>query len=276
MPPEKTGNLREFEKGQIVALKEKSLSFSAIGKILCRPKSTVLSFYNQFQKRGDIKNLPMPGRYKIIDTRTHCHLVRESKNACCLSLSELRNEIAPHASVKTIKQALASVNIKMWRARKRAHLKDKHAVKRLAQAKKYKDWTQGDFKGVIFSDEYIIEKSKDPKGIWVFRTPEKKWHKDCIHGVTKGPGMKLMVWACIWGKNKGPLICIFDKSVNRFVYIGVLENGLVDLWQEVEDAVGDPIFQQDDAKIHFARDQFSLRGPIWDKWGAKSRLLTVD
>ena len=44
MPPEKTGNLTEFEKGQIVAWKEKSLSFSEIGKILGRPKSTVLSF----------------------------------------------------------------------------------------------------------------------------------------------------------------------------------------------------------------------------------------
>jgi len=66
--------------------------------------------------------------------------------------------------------------------------------------------------------------------------------------------IKLMVWACIWGKNKGPLIPIFDKSVNRFVDIGVLEDGLVDVWQGVEDTVGDPIFQQDGAKIHTARD----------------------
>jgi len=38
IPPEKTGNLTEFEKGQIVALKEKSLSFSEIGKILTSAK----------------------------------------------------------------------------------------------------------------------------------------------------------------------------------------------------------------------------------------------
>jgi len=96
MPPEKTGNLTEFEKGQIVALKEKSLSFSEIGKILSRPKSTVVSFYNWFQKRGDVKNLPMPGRHKIIDSRTHRRLVRESKKARRLPLLELRNEVAPH------------------------------------------------------------------------------------------------------------------------------------------------------------------------------------
>ena len=125
----------------------------------------------------------------------------------------------------TVKRALASVNIKKWRARKRALWKDAHAVKRLAWAMEYKNWTEEDFEGVIFSDECMVEKSKDSKRIWVFRTPEEKWHNDCIHGDTKGPGIKLMVWACVWGRNKGLLIPIFEKSVNRFVYIGVLEDG---------------------------------------------------
>ena len=58
----------------------------------------------------------------------------------------------------------------------------------------------------------MVEKSKYSKGIYVFRTPEEKWHKDSIHGVTKGPGIKLMVWACIWGKNEGPLIPIIRGS----------------------------------------------------------------
>jgi len=39
----------------------------------------------------------------------------------------------------------------------------------------------------------MVEKSIDSIGIWVFRTAEEKWHIDCIHGVTKGPGIKLMV-----------------------------------------------------------------------------------
>jgi len=64
----------------------------------------------------------------------------------------------------------------------------------------------------------------------------------------------LIIWTCIWSKNKGPLITIFEKSVNRFLCIGVLEDDLVDVRQEVEDTVGDPIFQQDGAKIHTARD----------------------
>ena len=84
--------------------------------------------------------------------------------------------------------------------------------------------------------------AKDLKSISGLRTPEEKWHKDSIHGVRKGPGIRLMVRSCIWGTNKGPLIPIFEQSVKRFVYIGVLEDSWVDLWQEVEDTVGDSIF----------------------------------
>jgi len=134
MPPQKTGYLTEFEKGQIVALRKKEISFSEIGELLHHPKSTVQTFrvHNRFQKRGDANTLPKPARPKIITTRTCRRLVRESKKARHQTLSELRNNVAPHASLDTLKRALASVNIKKWRARKRAPLKDEHAVKRLA------------------------------------------------------------------------------------------------------------------------------------------------
>jgi len=104
MPPLKTGYLTEFEKGQIVALRKKEISFSEIGEFLHRPKSMILSFHNHFQKRGDANPLPKPGRPRIITPRTcHC-LVRESKKACrqTSSLSEFRNDVVPQASIATV------------------------------------------------------------------------------------------------------------------------------------------------------------------------------
>jgi len=82
-------------------------------------------------------------------------------------------------------------------------VRDGDAVKRLAWGMDYKDCTKEDFEEVIFIDENMVERSKDSKGIWVFRILEEKWHKDCIHGVTKGLGIKLMAWACIWERNEG-------------------------------------------------------------------------
>jgi hypothetical protein len=35
---------------------------------------------------------------------------------------------------------------------------------------------------------------------------------------------------------------------------GILEDGLLDTYQEFHDTMGDPVFQQDNAKIHTAAD----------------------
>jgi len=75
MPPLKTGYLTEFEKGQIVVLRKKEISFSEIGELLHCPKSSILSFDNHVQKRGDANTFSKPGRPRIITPRTCRRLV---------------------------------------------------------------------------------------------------------------------------------------------------------------------------------------------------------
>jgi len=108
MPPEKPSYLTDFEKGQIVALKENNLSFSEIGELLHHLKSTVQSFHNQYQKMGVAKNDSFTRRPTISNSTTCRCLVRESKKAHCLPLAELLNEVAPYASLNTNKRALVS------------------------------------------------------------------------------------------------------------------------------------------------------------------------
>jgi len=112
MPPQMTGYLTEFEKGQIVALRKNEISFSESGELLHHPNSTVQTFHNRFQMRGDANTLPTPGRSKIITARTCYSLVREFKKARYQTLSELHNDVAPPVSLDTVKRALASVNIR--------------------------------------------------------------------------------------------------------------------------------------------------------------------
>jgi hypothetical protein len=114
-------------------------------------------------------------------------------------LRELRNEVASEVSVRTVKRVLEEEGIKKWQARKRSLLIAEHPAKRCTWAKTHKDWDNEEWEGVIFSDEWSVEKSKEPRGIWGYRTPSEKWPKECIYGVTTGPGVKMMVWGCIWG-----------------------------------------------------------------------------
>jgi hypothetical protein len=78
-------------------------------------------------------------------------------------------------------------------------------------AKAHEDSYKEDWECVIFSNESSVEKTEDPREIWVFRTAVEERHKECIHGVAKAPWLKLIVGGCIWG----PLIPIFEKRVNK-------------------------------------------------------------
>ena len=52
---------------------------------------------------------------------------------------------------------------------------------------------------MLFGDECSAEKSKDSRTVWVFGSPQGEYYKDAVDGVLKGNGVKLMVWAYIWG-----------------------------------------------------------------------------
>ena len=90
------------------------------------------------------------------------------------------NLVAPYCSIRTVKHVLAEKNIKKWQAKKRALLTKEHSKQRLAWALAHKDWDISDWEGVIFSDECMVEKSKNSRVDWVFRTPAEKWDNDCI------------------------------------------------------------------------------------------------
>ena len=97
--------------------------------------------------------------------------------------------MTPHVSVRTVKRVLAKEGIKKWRAKKRPKLTEEQAAARLGWALHYADWTEYDWKQVVWSDECMVEGSKDLCTIWVFHTPYEKWEKECIQTYKKGLGV---------------------------------------------------------------------------------------
>ena len=63
-------------------------------------------------------------------------------------------------------------------------------------------------------ESHADTESKDPRTDWVFRTPYEKWDIDCVKPYERGPGVKSMVWGCLWGNAKGILVPIVVKSFN--------------------------------------------------------------
>ena len=61
-----------------------------------------------------------------------------------------------------------------------------------------------------------------------------------------------MVWGCFWGKQRGPLVPL-SGSVTARVYRSLLRRWLLPVLEDVQAALGNPLFQQDNAKIHTAK-----------------------
>ena len=141
-------------------------------------------------------------------------------------------------------------HISKWIAAQRPRLSEEIAHLRLQWALAYKDWTILAWKKVIWSDECSIEKSADPRQIWVFRTPGEKWLKDCINPKQKSGGVSLMVWGC-FADEIPRTFAIIDGSITADKYQNVLEENLPEFALEVWDSLGEePIFMQDNAPVH--------------------------
>jgi transposase len=159
---------------------------------------------------------------------------------------------APNVSLSTIDRYLRQNNYRKWLAKKRPKLEDRHVFQRLQWGLQHKDWTHEQWEGVIWSDECSVEKSDSGWQMWVFRQSPEKWFKDCIAPKRKGKGISLMVWGCFWGRNRGTFCPLIVKSVNKSVYVKLLEYLLLPVLKRVQDTLGDSIFQQDNAPVHKA------------------------
>ena len=172
-----------------------------------------------------------------------------------MPLSKIHHNIAPQVSSRTIRRTLAEANIKKWRAAERPTLKKEHAAACLEWAQKYKDWTELDWKRVIWSDECKVEQYSDPRVVWVFRIPKEKWIKDCISPEFKGQSVGIMVCRCFHGSTRGPFVPIIVPTIIGQVYLSLLKALLSTILyraQQLLPADTKPIFMHDNAPVHTA------------------------
>lgn len=169
-----------------------------------------------------------------------------------MTKNEFRDKYAPGISLATVDRVLRQGNVKKWLAKHRPLLKPEHVKKRLDWAMQRKDWGIEEFMSVIWSDECAVERSKDPRQIWVFREPDEKWLADCIYPKPKDRGISLMVWGCFYGRNKGPLVPV-PESMTGIRYLRIIKRYLPSVLRNALMIYPYVTFQHDNAPVHTAR-----------------------
>jgi transposase len=145
--------------------------------------------------------------------------------------------------------------MRKWLAKNRPKLTEEHAKKRLEWAKTFKDWTAEDWAKVAWSDECSIEKDKDPRKAWVFRTSEEKYLPEAVKPKKTGRSISLMVWGAFAGGIKGPFLPFtgINGSITAEYYLEQMREILPRFMEYVADTLdADTVFMQDNAPIHKA------------------------
>lgn len=253
MPATVRREMTVVEKGIILVLFHLHYSITFISTISGRPWSTIKNFLNRTAKRGTIENAPRSGRPTKLSKRDRRAILRCVKKNKTWTREEIRQQCCPHVSLDTLDRYLRENGLRKWLAKKRPKLTEARAKERLAWALKRQHWTAEDFQSTIWSDECTVERAAHARQIWVFRTPQQKWDKDCIHPVAKGKGISIMVCGCFWGKQRGTFVPLIVHSVNSLLYRRLLKMLLLPVVDHINRTIGNAKFQQDNAPVHTAK-----------------------
>lgn len=255
MPPEpQRRELTDLQKGEIIALSHHYKPVE-IEKELDIPRTTINSFLKRFQERGSAENHSRPVRPRKISLTGTRWLKRAALTETKLSLQQFKSVCNISVSTRTIQRRLREEGIQKWRAVKRALLTENHAKDRLRWAKEHQHWTLEDWAKVIWSDESTVKKDSDTRTVWIWRHQDKKekYIPKNVEGKKRDEGISQMIWGCFAGNKLGPIVFV-DSSINQDIYMGVLEQNLVEYIEILRgEGLNGIVFQQDNARPHTAK-----------------------
>jgi transposase len=207
--------LTPYKRGQVIGASLFGHTPRVIAETLKEPESTVRTTLKSDAQRNEGESLPRTGRPQEWNTYHVRRLVRRVRQFPKLTYAQLRQELGWEFSDSTLKRMLEPSGIRNWRAKRRPHLSEAHAKKRLEWCKARRHWTLEQWRTYMWSDECSAERGKGKSAEWVFRTAEQKWDPKLVQTYKKSRDISVMVWACFWfvaGKIRRSDLYILDRD----------------------------------------------------------------
>ncbi|KAG1487999.1 hypothetical protein G6F54_012320 [Rhizopus delemar] len=162
-----------------------------------------------------------------INERTVRHLNRIIREDPFASYKEINIELAKldiFVCIETLRSYVDRLDFKSYRAAHKPRLTTRHRKSRLRWAKEHLNWTEDQWRSVVWSDEsrFCVEGSK--RGKRVLRKEGERYDERNIIPTVKWGGGGAMVWGCFWGGGFGPLEIIDTSSIDQETYINILAN----------------------------------------------------
>lgn len=196
------------------------------------------------------------GRPRILSTRTKHDLKRKMLSGQLktgVDVHKYLREVGNNIGYQTVLDNLREIGFQSRRKSKKPFLSRKHRQARYNWARTHRNWTVEDWKRVIFSDETKIN-IWNSDGIQFYWTrpgdPQQPFH---LQPTVKHGGGPLMFWGCMTWQGLGYGCQIYEGTMKKEDYIGILNTTLRESLDHYEYQVGQFIFQHDNDPKHTAK-----------------------
>lgn len=244
------------------AEKIKIVEFSATGETLCSiskkmkcNRSTVCRVLQKYKKEGTVNRKKGSGPKRKTTTRVDRQLEQMSLKDRFKTAVELRAELRKfkiaEISVETVRRRLREKGIITRKPAKKPNLTVKMKQKRREWAQYHRNWSNLEWRNVIFSDECKIMLFQPQGQQYVKRRSGERYSEKCTQKTVKHCA-SVMVWACFSYHGVGELMLI-DGTVNAKKYITILKKCFVPSMENHLSQCTNIIFQDDSAPCHRAK-----------------------
>ena len=256
------------KKARICRDKAAGLSNTAVAKKFGIHRTTVKRIFDCYAKSEDYYTLKnksgRPRHFTAQDTRRAVRLLNQGK---ARDASDLQRKYFPQFSVQTIRTRLRETGLKGYVRRSKPFLSKRHMEKRLEWAKAHVNWTGGNWKSVLFSDESKFNIFGSDGREWCWRRSGEELDPRYTKKMVKHGGGSIMVWGCITATGPGR-ICRIEGTMDATLYTQILDDELLGTLGDLGIKKKDIYFQQDNDPKHTSR--------LASEWFSKKKLDKLD
>ena len=263
MPPPGWKVLSKEEKIKLIAWRKVNVPVNQMARLLGRNKSTIKRFWQKQRELGEPDSIPerkkTPGsaRPKKVTPQV-IQLLKDSVASNPMRTAQDLKTLYPddlgNVSVRTIQRAfIRDLNMRAWVPAKKPLLTERMIQKRIQFCERYRNWSEEDWEGVMFSDESTFRLIRGCAGVRRVRrfkgSIERYKNKHCLPTVKKSDSQ--MIWGCFSGKGgrAGLWFLPRNTTMRSQNYVECLQDHLLQFYE----MAGCHTFLQDGAPCHTSR-----------------------
>lgn len=201
------------------------------------------------------REIELKGRKKKVTKSTidfMVYQVTKGKVQSAATLSKLLlNDLGISLSTRSIRRYLESRGIVPFKKPNKPKISPANRKKRLEFGKSHVDWTDDDWKSIIWSDETKINRFGSDGINWCYKRFDESLRPEQVNQTIKHGGGSVMIWSCITWEGVGYLVFI-DSTMDKHLYKSILEEDLIESMKYYDINKRDIIFMHDNDSKHTA------------------------